>query len=125
VRALPPGRTDELYDDLDRVFAAQQLYSYPGQYLRQNPTVDRVAETILKLEEDVLEEQNYPGPRHAEVSFGEPIDVREFIRAKSLNSKTGVQPMTELLRHRIQELMKRSEGRAESCEGGRPGNHPL
>jgi len=111
---LPPGRAEELYDDLDRVFVAQQLYSYPGQYLRQNPTIDRVAETILKLEEDVLERQNYPGPRHAEVSFGEPIDVREFIKGKGLNFKTGVQPMTELLRHRIQELMKRSEGGAES-----------
>ncbi|HKX60897.1 MAG TPA: lysophospholipid acyltransferase family protein [Verrucomicrobiae bacterium] len=104
---LPPGRAEELYDDLDRVFVAQQLYSYPGQYLRQNPTMDRVAETILKLEEDVLEQQNYPGPRRAEVGFGEPIDVGEFIQAGRLNFKTGVQPMTALLRQRIQELMKR------------------
>jgi hypothetical protein len=42
--------------------------------------------------------------------FGEPVDVREFLRAASLNSKTGVQPMTELLRHRIQELMARPGG---------------
>ena len=111
---LPPGRAEDLYDDLDRIFVAQQLYSYPGQYLRRNPTVDRVAETILKLEEDVLEQQNYPGPRQAEVSFGEPIHVREFIEAGHWNFKTGVQPMTELLRHRIQELMKLSDARAES-----------
>lgn len=119
-KPLPPGRAVDLYDDLDRIFVAQQLYSYPGRYLRQNPTVDRVAETILKIEEDVLEQQNYPGPRQAQVSFGEPIDVREFIEAGRWNFKTGVPPMTELLRHRIQELMRDSDGRAESAEGGKP-----
>ncbi|MDA0577101.1 MAG: lysophospholipid acyltransferase family protein [Verrucomicrobia bacterium] len=104
----PPGHAEELYDDLDRVFVAQQLYSYPGQYLRQNPTVDRIAETILKLEEDVLDQQDYPGPRHAELNFGEPIDVHEFLQAGHLDPKTGVRPMTQLLRHRIQALMNHS-----------------
>ena len=55
----------------------------------------------------MLDQQNYPGPRHAEVSFGEPIDVCEFIQAGRLNFKTGVQPMTALLRQRIHELIKR------------------
>ena len=44
----------ELYDDLERVFVAQQLYSYPGQYLRQHPTTDRIAETLLKLDQRVV-----------------------------------------------------------------------
>jgi 1-acyl-sn-glycerol-3-phosphate acyltransferase len=107
-RKPPPEREEELYDDLDRVFVAHQLYSYPGQYLRQNPTVDRVAETILKLEEDVLDQQNYPAGRRAEVRFGEPIDVREFLAAEGMDAKTGVRPMTELLRHRIIALMNQS-----------------
>jgi 1-acyl-sn-glycerol-3-phosphate acyltransferase len=103
----PPSleREEELYNDLDCLFVAQQLYSYPGQYLRENPSADRIAETILKLEEDVLEKQNYPAPRDAEVVFGEPIEVRQFLQADNLNVKTGVRPMTQLLRHRIQELM--------------------
>jgi len=102
---LSREREEGLYDDLDRLFVAQQLYSYPGQYLRQNPTSDRIAETILKLEEDVLEKENYPAARTAEVIFGDPIDVGHFLRAGNLNCKTGVRPMTELLRRRIRELM--------------------
>jgi hypothetical protein len=93
-----------LYDELEQLFLAQQLYSYPGQYLRRSPTLDRIAETILKLEEDVLELEHYPAPRRAEVIFGEPIDVLEELRAKNLKAKTGVRPMTELLRERIQGL---------------------
>ncbi len=113
-KPLSRERTEELYDELDRVFVAQQLYSYPGQYLLQNPTADRIAETILKLEEDVLEKQNYPAPRQAKVGFGEPIDVRAFLRAEKLNFKTGARPMTELLRRRIQELMCKAEIRTSA-----------
>lgn len=102
-----PAREERLYDDLDRLFVAQQLYSYPGQYLRENPTLDRIAETIFKLEEDVLEKPLYPAPRQAEVVFDEPVDVREFLRAGGWTAKTGVQAMTELLRQRIQSMMRR------------------
>ena len=104
--ASPPsrGREAELYGHLEQLFVAQQLYSYPGQYLRRNPTPDRIAETIFKLEEDVLEHEHYPAPRFAEVTFGEPIDVLQVLQERKLNAKTGVRPMTELLRERIQTL---------------------
>ena len=46
----------------------------------------------------------------AEILFGSPVDVREFLRVENLNAKTGVRLMTELLRHRIQELMSRPGG---------------
>ncbi len=100
----PPERQQELYEQLEELFVAQQLYSYPGQYLRRQPTLDRIAETIFKLEEDVLELENYPAPRRAEVSFGEPVDVLRELQERKLNAKTGVRPMTELLRERIQAL---------------------
>ncbi len=100
----PLERQQELYGQLEELFVAQQLYSYPGQYLRRQPTLDRIAETIFKLEEDVLELENYPAPRRAEVSFGEPVDVLRELQERKLNAKTGVRPMTELLRERIQAL---------------------
>lgn len=106
---LPREREDALYDDLDRLFAALQLYSYRGGYLRQNPTPDRIAETILKLEEDVIGEGRYPAPRRAEIQFDEPIDAQEFLRAEGLTAKTGVQPLTELLRQRIQGMLSRCD----------------
>jgi 1-acyl-sn-glycerol-3-phosphate acyltransferase len=100
----PPERQEELCEELEQLFVAQQLYSYPGQYLRRSPTLDRIAETIFKLEEDVLEHEHYPAPRRAEVIFGEPIDVFEELQARNLNARSAVQPMTELLRERIQTL---------------------
>lgn len=106
-RDLSREREGSLYDDLDRLFAAQQLYSYPGQYLRRHPTPDRIAETIFKLEEDVVGEGTYPAPRRAEVVFGEPVDILAFLRASHLDAKSGIGPLTELLRHRIEALMQR------------------
>jgi hypothetical protein len=107
LHATPPpsaARHGELYDELDQLYVAQQLYSYPGQYLIRQPTLDRIAETILKLEEDVLERESYPTPRYAEVIFGDPIDVRQVLEDLKLNAKNGVRPMTELLREGIQKL---------------------
>ena len=100
-----PDAQSDLYDDLEKVFTAQQLYSYPGQYLRLHPTNDRIAETLFKLEEDVLELERYPVPRDAEVTFGEPIGAGQFLQERGLNSRTGVRAMTELLRARIQVLL--------------------
>lgn len=101
-------RTRELYDELDHIFLAQQLYSYPGQYLREQPSLNRIAETIYKLEEDVLEQEIHPTPRNAHVVFGEPIDVRQFLQDNGLTTKSGVRPMTSQLRVRIQDLLNQS-----------------
>jgi len=100
-----PAEETDLYDDLERVFKAQQLYSYPGRYLRQQPSTDRIAETLYRLEEYVLEQERYPAPRDAEITLGEPIDVHEFLRERNLNAKTSVRAMTELLRERMQALL--------------------
>ena len=95
-----------LYDDLEILFVAVQLYSYPGQYLREEPTNNRIAETILKLEEDVLGEAVYAAPRDVHVRFGEPIDTAAFLCDHSLDSKTGVGPLTALLSAKIQSMLE-------------------
>ncbi len=97
----------DLYDDLDTLFMVVQLYSYPGQYLREDPGIDRIAETILKLEEDVLDEAKYPAPRDVHVHFDEPIDVKAFLSEHSLNAKSGVGPLTALLSNSIQATLER------------------
>lgn len=119
--SLSPTRTEELYDDLDRLFAAQQLYSYPGQYVRRNPTTDRIAETLFKLEEDVFGQGTYPAPRRAEIHFDEPVDVAAFLEAGNLHAKSGIQPLTELLRHRIEGLMQRAGNGTATRHGTKPG----
>ena len=94
-----------LYDDLDTLFVAVQLYSYPGQYLRESSSTQRVAETILKLEEDVLEEAVYASPRDVDVKFGEPIEIGTFLRENQLSFRTAVGPLTALVSERIQTML--------------------
>ena len=99
-------RERELYDDLDTLFVAVQLYSYPGQYLRESPTLHRIAETLVKLEEDVLGEGSYPTPRTVTVRFGKPVGVRSFLEQRGLTVKKAVAPLTELLADGIQSMLE-------------------
>ena len=63
--------------DMDDLFLVMQLYSYPGDYLTENPSIERLAETLDKFEEDVLDRPipSVKGRRRVEVSFGVPISV--------------------------------------------------
>lgn len=71
-----PGR-GQYYEDLDDVFLAVQAFSYPGDYVADRPSIERIAETLDKFEEDVLDRQTSTirGSRKATVTFGEPIPV--------------------------------------------------
>jgi 1-acyl-sn-glycerol-3-phosphate acyltransferase len=92
--------------DLNDAFVAVQLFSYPGDYLRENPTVERAADVLIKFEEDVLEREfGEPiGPRRAHLKLGEPIDVTARLynggKARSI-----IPALTHELEARIQELL--------------------
>jgi 1-acyl-sn-glycerol-3-phosphate acyltransferase len=63
--------------DMEDLFFAVQLYSYRGDYLADNPTIERLAETVDKFEEDILGRE-YPevrGHRRVSIRFGSPIEV--------------------------------------------------
>lgn len=67
----------KLKRDMEDLFLVIQLYSYPGDYVAERPSTERMAETLDKFEEDVLK-VTYPssrGRRRATVTFGEPIRV--------------------------------------------------
>ena len=96
---------DGLYADLDTLFVAIQAYSYPGRYLKEAPTTGRIAETLLKLEEDVLGEGTYPAARYATVRFGEAICIGEYLEEHGFDRKTAVGPMTEEIGRRIQTML--------------------
>jgi hypothetical protein len=92
--------------DLNDLFLAAQLYSYPGDYARAAPTVERFAEILMKFEEDVLGvEYGTPrGPRRAVLRIGQPIDVGEYLRAAG-KPRLAVQALTSELERRIQALL--------------------
>jgi 1-acyl-sn-glycerol-3-phosphate acyltransferase len=91
-------------DALDDVQLALQAYSYPGDYISERPSLERMAETIEKYEEDIEGYARPKGARQARVVFGQPIDM-------SL-ANTGGRPrivaaeVTDRLEDSIQALMR-------------------
>jgi 1-acyl-sn-glycerol-3-phosphate acyltransferase len=88
--------------DLDDLFFVTQLFSYPGDYVSGKPTIERVAETLDKFEEDIMKvpTASIRASRRAIVSFGEPIKV-EITKGK----KTGINALTEQLEQNVQQLL--------------------
>ena len=93
-----PKRT-QLQDFLDDIFLATQLSSYPGDYLTQNPDIERTAETLDKLEEDILgvAHARVRGRRRARLRFGEPIPIPSDRKA---------QPTSADLTHQIEAAVQ-------------------
>lgn len=67
----------------DRLFFVIQIFSYYGasrlDYIAERPTVERMAETIDKLEEDFLDAETarVRGKRRGFIRFGEPVLVTQ------------------------------------------------
>ncbi|MHC4994355.1 MAG: lysophospholipid acyltransferase family protein [Planctomycetota bacterium] len=87
--------------DLDDLFFVVQLYSYPGEYVSEQPSIERLAETIDKFEEDVLgaPTANIRATRNAVIEFGEPIPVG------NTKPKTSVRELSDTLETRVQSLL--------------------
>jgi hypothetical protein len=117
-RLADPSTTAETKTDLrhalNDVFVALQLFSYPGDYLREGATVERVAETLMKFEQDVMGNETPPrnGPRRAIVRVGEPIDVRARMAAQG-RPRLAVAAITTELEASLQALL-------DSIGPGRP-----
>src|SRR5439155_26837505 len=70
-------------DALDDLHLVLQLYSYPGDYLSTKPSIERMAETVEKFEEDLLGAAKPKGKRRATVRFGEALDVKRHAASRA------------------------------------------
>ncbi len=71
-------QVERLSTDMEDLFFAVQLYSYRGDYLADDPSIERLAETVDKFEEDILG-SDYPtvrGRRRVSIHFSTPIKVK-------------------------------------------------
>ncbi len=103
--ATTPECATMLRRDLYDVFLAVQLFSYQGDYLREAPTVERLAETMRKFEQDVLAIEPEPyAMRRAVVRLGEPIDVRERM-ASFARPRLATGAITTELESRMQAVL--------------------
>jgi hypothetical protein len=103
-------------NDLEDLFLVMQIFSYPGDYVRLNPTVERLAETLMKCEEDFLGVDQAPprAARRAVVRIGEPLDLSDRLAAAGQSKPRQLVPVlaTEI-EARIQSLL-------DSMPPGRP-----
>jgi 1-acyl-sn-glycerol-3-phosphate acyltransferase len=107
-QGAPPEKVSEAHDALDDVHVVVQLYSYPGDYITSKPSVERMAETIEKFEEDVYDDYAKPkGKRRATVALGEPIDVKMFT-AGGTKARAAAGELTTRLESAIGALMQQS-----------------
>ena len=88
--------------DLEALFLVIQLYSYPADYLSDDPSLERLAETVDKLEEDVLgaEYPSIKGRRKVSIMFDEPIDV-----VANGNRRGDIQSLTTQMQSRVQAMV--------------------
>lgn len=95
-------RIQALSRDMDDLFVVMQLFSYPGDYLPADPTVERLAETIDKFEEDVFQKElpTVHGRRRVEVCFGPPIPVPAGSQGRG-----GVAGLSNKMQSLVQELV--------------------
>ncbi len=94
-------RRVDIHDDLENLFVAVQLYSYRADYLDDRPSLERMAETIDKYEEDFLgaTTASIRGTRQATIRFGEPIVV------STVGTRDDVRRLGETLRGKVQSLL--------------------
>jgi len=100
-----PDVKEQLARDMEDLFFIIQMFSYPGDYVAERPTIERMAETLDKAEEDVLKAA-YPtvrGKRRVVVRFGEPISVPK-------DRGTSVEQWTDLVENRVQALLDEING---------------
>ena len=104
------GETEQIARDLDDLFLAIQLFSYPGNYVAENPTIERIAETLDKFEEDVLRRYSSTtrGRQKVTIRFGDPIEVPVEKR------KADVSHLTDLLERTIQGMLDSINSGGES-----------
>jgi 1-acyl-sn-glycerol-3-phosphate acyltransferase len=98
------GDADRLphLQNLDDLFSVVQLFSYPGDYVAKYPSVERIAETLDKFEEDVLQaaQPALRGRRNVCVCFGEPLPVERVP-----GGRDAVAGLTDALEARVQLLL--------------------
>ena len=72
---ITDAERERRWKQLARLYLAQQLSLYPAGYLEGHPSVERMLETVERLEEDLTDVATVHRPLAVTVQVGEPIDV--------------------------------------------------
>jgi len=90
---------------LDDVQLSLQLSSYPGDYIAEEPSIERMAETIEKFQEDIYGAIRPIGKRKAWLIFGEPISLKSIDYSR--HKRDIITGLTSDIEQAITDIMKR------------------
>ncbi len=101
-----PTRKDE-HDTVsgyaDEAMFALRILGYLGGYSNSNPTLDRIAETITRLREDITSETAKPaGRRKAYVKICKPVDLREYLGKFQKGARAAIAELTSACEDSVQ-----------------------
>jgi 1-acyl-sn-glycerol-3-phosphate acyltransferase len=95
---LPVGELAARWRDLADIYLAVQLSSYPANYIRSNPTLERLTETVERFEEDMTDKARIHGRWRVTVEIDKEIEI-------GTNSEQGDNHLAGRLQERVQEML--------------------
>ncbi len=107
--AILPDMADDKIDEAERqrrwkqladLYLAQQLFNYPPDYVRSNPTPERLLETVERFEEDLTDKVTVHRPLHATVTVGEAIEA-----SPSREGRGGDDPLMEQIEAQLRSML--------------------
>ncbi len=99
-----PAARDRAWRQVADCYLAQQLDCYPPDYLAPPTTVERILETVERIEEDLTDTARAHRPLHAIVQFDEPIPV------EPQRQRGGDEALKSQIESRLRALLAESAG---------------
>ena len=96
------------WKQLEDTYLAQQIDCYPENYVSENPTVDRILETIEKFEEDLTDNCTVHGKLKVIIDICEPIEVSTE-RVRGVNEDPLMTAIRESLEAKLDKLQSQSK----------------
>lgn len=101
--SLTEAERTSRWRSLADLYLVQQLCCYPGNYLDE-PTPERILETVERYEEDLTDTARPHFPMRAVITVGDPIEV-----GSSRPRHVDGDPLTAEIRVRLEELLDKSK----------------
>lgn len=100
----------QLQKDFDELKKVVQMAGWQPQYIDLNPSEERLAETVMKLEREIFgKKRPHPlGRRDVYIRIGKPIDLGAYAEAYKEDSSTTSHQIAEELRDNIQLLIEKA-----------------
>jgi AcrR family transcriptional regulator len=101
-----PDASRAVREALDVLLFCENLSAHSHEYLMERPSLERLAETVQRIEETITDRMEEPiAPLGATVAVGPALDVRSFGAAKRAG-RAGGDPLLEALAGEMKKLLR-------------------